>query len=305
MTDYRDLLPVVVETTGVQMPESFDSWGLKAVQPDLVTTHGFRWALPGGLNLSNHAFNIENTSPCPSEPGDGMCVATTWWGMASGGIPARTLLLVAYRAADVAGRDLNKLRIKGVVASVALVDGERLVREHGREANLQRADLRGANLRGADLEDADLQDADLLGADLRGADLQGADLRSAYLYSAVLQGANLQHADLRGAHLSDAHLQGTGLQDAHLQRADLQRADLYGANLQHADLQGANLQGANLRDANLQGADLRGANLQGANLRGANLQGANLRGANLWGGTPPSGWQLTETGQLVRDDVVR
>ena len=178
-TEYRDLLPVIIETTGSTLPDGFDSWGVKSVHPDLLTTHGFRWATPGGLNVSNDALDPENTRTRPSHPGDGLCVATSWAGMASGGIPARTLLLVAYRSADVVGRDEDKLRIGGAVASVALVDGERLVREHGQRANLQNADLRGANLRGADLRYADLQTANLRYADLRGADLQDAKLRGA------------------------------------------------------------------------------------------------------------------------------
>ena len=163
MTEYRDLLPVIVETTGATLPEGFDSWGIKSVHPDLKTTREFRWALPGGRNLSNDNLDSGNESACPNKPGDGLCVATSWQGMASGGIPARTLLLVAYREEDVVGRDIpqGKLRIGGVVASVALVDGERLVREHGRGANLQDADLRGANLQGADLQGANLQGADL------------------------------------------------------------------------------------------------------------------------------------------------
>ena len=220
----RDLLPVIVETTGAVMPKGFDSWGLKSVRPDLMTTRGFQWALPGGLNLSNYAFNPENTSPRPNEQGDGLCVATTWLGMATGGIPALTLLLVAYRAADVAGRDLNKLRVKGVVASVALVDGARLVREHGREANLRGADLGGMNLRDARLRGADLRDADLQGAFLFGADLQDADLRGAFLFGADLQDANLSGADLLGANL---------------QRADLRGADLEGADTAGADFRWA------------------------------------------------------------------
>lgn len=259
----NDLLHVIVETTGSTLPKGFDSWGLKAVHPDLMTTHGFRWALPGGVNLSNHAFALENTSPCPSEPGDGLCVATTWLGMASVGIPARTLLLVAYRAADVAGRDPNKRRIKGVVASVALVDGARLVREHGREAN-----LRGADLRGADLQDADLQGANLQGADLQGADLQYAKLR----------GADLQSANLRGA--------------------NLKRANLAGANLLSANLIRTNLWNANLGNANLWNASLRGADLRDAYLRDAGLEGAVMGG-----GTPPDGWTLNSFGRLVHDEA--
>ena len=180
-TKYRNLLDII--TADRELPEGFDSWGIKSVRPDLKTTHGFSWALPGGLNLSNDALNRKNTDACPNEPGDGLCVATTWRGMASGGIPARTLLLVAYREADVVGRDTpqGKLRIGGVVASVALVDGERLVREHGRGADLQGADLQGADLRGADLQGADLSDADLWDADLQHANLQDANLRGAKL----------------------------------------------------------------------------------------------------------------------------
>ncbi len=194
-TKYRDLLPVVVETSGAQMPDGFDSLGIKSVHPDLMTTRNFRWALPGGTNISNDELNRGNKSACPDQPGDGLCVATTWRGMASGGIPARTLLLVAYRSADVVGRDepAGKLRIGGEVATVALIDGERLIRKHG-----GRADLRGADLRGAFLQFADLQ-----GADLRGADLRGADLRGAFLQGAFLRGADLQGADLRGAFLQD------------------------------------------------------------------------------------------------------
>ena len=183
-TKYRDLLPVIVETSGAQMPEGFDSWGLKSIHPDGATTHGFHWAPPGGSNISNSNLDLGNESACPSEPGDGLCVATTWRGMASGGIPARTLLLVAYREGDVVGRNVpqGKLRIGGVVASVALVDGERLIREHGRGADLIGANLRGMNftgvdLQGANLQGAILQDADLQYADLQDANLLGADIR--------------------------------------------------------------------------------------------------------------------------------
>lgn len=229
MSKYRDLLPVIVETTGAVMPEGFDSWGIKSVRPDLETTRGFRWALPGGLNISSDALDLSNTSACPSRPGDGLCVATTWRGMASGCIPARTLLLVAYRAADVAGRDPNKLRINGVVASVALVDGERFIREHGKGMDLQGADLRGMDLRGADLKDADLR-----GACLQDADLQDADLQGAYLQDANLHDASLRDACLHGANLRDAYLQGVDLR-----RADLRGVDLQGAYLQYADLRDA------------------------------------------------------------------
>ena len=151
MNKRTNLLAVITSDPSVSMPEGFDTWGIKSVHPDLVTTHDFQWALPGGVNVSNDAIVPGNTSACPDRPGDGLCVATTWQGMASGGIPARTLLLVAYRESDIVSRDeaSGKLRIGGPVASVKLVDGCRLIRERG-------ADLEGANLRGANLEGANL-----------------------------------------------------------------------------------------------------------------------------------------------------
>ena len=172
-----------------------------------------------------------NTGACPSRPGDGLCVASSWRGMASGGIPARTLLLVATRSGDVLGRDefAGKTRHRKV-AVVAVVDGERLLREAGAGANLRGREPRRREPRGA------------TGADLRGANLGGANLRGANLGGANLRGANLGGADLRGANLG-------------------------GANLRGANLGGANLRGANLRGANLRGANLRGANLRGATRR--------------------------------------
>ena len=167
MNKRTNLLAVITSDPSVSMPEGFDTWGVKSVYPDLITTHDFQWALPGGVNVSNDAIVPGNTSACPDKPGDGLCVATTWQGMASGGIPARTLLLVAYRESDIVSRDeaSGKLRIGGPVASVKLVDGCRLIRERG--AGM---DLRHANLRGANLEGANLRHANLWGANLRHAD---------------------------------------------------------------------------------------------------------------------------------------
>ena len=185
MNKRTNLLAVITSDPSVSMPEGFDTWGIKSVHPDLVTTHDFQWALPGGVNVSNDAIVPGNTSACPDRPGDGLCVATTWQGMASGGIPARTLLLVAYRESDIVGRDeaSGKLRIGGPVASVKLVDGCRLIRERG--ADLEGANLRGANLEGANLEGANLRGANLEGANLRGANLEGANLRGAILTHGV------------------------------------------------------------------------------------------------------------------------
>ena len=195
MTEYRDLIPVIVEREQAVRPDWCDSWGIKSVRPDLRTYGGYRWPYPGGTAECDPAQISRSNSACPGRPGDGLCVATTWRGMASGGIPARTLLLVAYASGEVLGRDdcAGKLRLPRVHV-VALVDGEQLLREAGYGADLSRADLSGAYLFGADLSGADLSRADLSGAYLFGADLSGADLSGAYLFGAYLEGANLASA---------------------------------------------------------------------------------------------------------------
>ena len=215
MTEYRDLTPVIVEREQAVMPDWCDSWGIKSVYPDLRTYRGYRWPYPGGTaECDPTEIDHNSTGSCPSQRGDGLCVATSWRGMSSGGIPARTLLLVAYAASEVLGRDdiEGKLRLPRVYVA-ALVDGDLLLHEEGhgadlRGANLRGADLRGANLYGADLYGANLYGADLRGAVLYGADLYGADLRGAGLYGADLRGADLRGADLYGADLCGANLYG-------------------------------------------------------------------------------------------------
>ena len=198
---YTDLIPVIVERTKATLPEGFDSWGIKSILPDLTTQNGYQWPFPGGIaECDPKKIDAESASACPRHEGDGLCVATSWRGMASSGFPARTLLLVAYGADEVLGRDdtEGKLRCPRV-AVVALADGERLLREAGSGANLRRANLRGADLSWADLSWADLRGADLSGADLSWADLRGANLGGANLRWANLRGANLGGANLSGA----------------------------------------------------------------------------------------------------------
>ena len=206
MSNHRDPLPVIVAREKATLPDGYDRWGIKSVRPDLRTYKGYQWPFPGGVARAEDV-DPDNTDACPNRPGDGLCVATTWRGMASGGIPARTLLLVAYKDTGVLGRDElgGRLRCREV-AVVAVVDGERLLREEGAGAYLRWADLRGANLSGANLRWADLRGANLSGANLGGADLSGAYLRWANLRWADLRGANLSGANLRGAYLGGAYL---------------------------------------------------------------------------------------------------
>lgn len=192
MGEYRDLLPVIIEREQATLPDGFDTWGIKSVRPDLKTYGSYQWPYPGGVAVADNVDET-NRDACPSRSGDGLCVATTWTGMASGRIPARTLLLVATRSDDVLGHALGKSRHRQV-AVVAVVDGERLIREEGRGAY-----LRGANLRGADLRGAYLGGAYLRGADLHGAYLRGAYLGGGYCCSHPLTQADRDTLTRRGA----------------------------------------------------------------------------------------------------------
>jgi hypothetical protein len=195
--------PLDVITAGRSLPDGYDSWGVKSVGFDGRTRHGFEWPEPGNATA---VYPLDDQdSSCPAREGDGLCVATSWRGMASGGYRAFCLLLVAYRSHEARADQPGKLRVPQVFV-VARLDGERLVRANLQGANLWDAYLWGADLRGAKLRGADLQGANLRGADLRDADLQGANLQGADLWGADLQGAKLWSADLRDAYLWDAYL---------------------------------------------------------------------------------------------------
>ena len=162
-TEHRPVLPIFVGDR--VLPDGCDRWGIRSVRADFRSSNGFRWPFPGQWAEASGPFNEANTDGCPSNVGDGLCVADTFRGMASGGIPARTVLLCAYSSADVLGttRGDDKHRVRRVFV-VDLIDGE----------SFTRADLAGADLTRADLTRADLTGADLTGAYLTGANLTGA-----------------------------------------------------------------------------------------------------------------------------------
>ena len=155
----------------------------RAVHPDLRSSHGYRWPWPGNEATAPLPDGAEFTrgNPCPRFEGDGLCLAKTWRGAASGGIPAITCLLVEFEQADVLCEDDDKIRVSRCRV-VDVFDGPALIRGGW---------CLGADLRYADLGGADLGGANLRGADLGGADLGGADLRYADLWRADLRGANL------------------------------------------------------------------------------------------------------------------
>ena len=168
----------------------------RAVHPDLRSSRGFRWPWPGNEAVAPlpDGKEFSRGNPCPEFEGDGLCLAKTWRGAASGGIPAITCLLVEFDAADVLGEDTDKLRVSKCRV-VDVFDAPALIRDGWRAgANLEGADLRGATLRGATLRGANLRDANLRDATLRGATLRDANLRDANLWGANLRGANLWYA---------------------------------------------------------------------------------------------------------------
>ncbi len=169
----------------------------RSVHPDLRSSHGYRWPWPGNEAVPPLPAGTEFTQgdPCPQFAGDGLCLAKTWAGAASGGIPAITCLLVEFDPADVLGEDDDRVRVSRCRV-VDVFDAPALIRDGW---------CAGANLRGANLGDANLWDADLGGADLGGANLGDANLRGADLWGANLRGADLWGANLRGADLWGAN----------------------------------------------------------------------------------------------------
>jgi hypothetical protein len=171
------------------MPTAF-----RSVHLDFTSSRGYRWPFPGGVATAPKPKGAAYTrgGPCPQFTGDGLCLAKTPKGAASGGIPMHMVLIVFYTKANVLGEDADKVRVK-TCKVLEVLDFPALLR-----ANMVDQKVK-ANLRSADLYGADLRSANLCGANLYGADLRSADLRSADLYGADLRSANLYGADLRSA----------------------------------------------------------------------------------------------------------
>ena len=245
MTDTRtpDLLDLLRHTDSYEWPDLPEGhvYGWRSIRPDHHSRDGFRWPWPGqeavapddGRDLSP---DTAPGDPCPSAELGGLCLAKTWVGARSGGVPATTNLLVAYRPVDVLGENADKLRVaRCVVLDVIDLTGANLARANLARADLGGADLGGANLGGANLYEANLARANLTRANLARAYLARADLYGADLYGAYLTGANLRGAYLRGANLGGAYLAGAYLAGAYLAGAYLYRADLRGANRRSDD----------------------------------------------------------------------
>jgi hypothetical protein len=136
-------------------------WGYKFVRPDLTTDDHqggrHRWRL-GEWHHAHDVNEANTTDPCPSRPGDGLCVARNWRGVTSGGGRWGTVavLAVGYRPDDVLCDGGDKLRVRSLWVHPDPIDPDWIIRPG---ADLREADLREADLRGADLWEADLRGA--------------------------------------------------------------------------------------------------------------------------------------------------
>lgn len=282
---HKDLIPVIVEREGAVMPVWCDTWGIKSVKPDLKAFGGYQWPAPGNIaECDKMRIYANNSGAHPWAPGDGLCVASTWRGMATSVSEARTLLLIAYSSEDVLGRDEDGDKVRVSYAYVAaIVDGERLIRDEGEGANLMGANLSNANLTNGLLNFADLSRSKLDNARLRYADLVGANLAGACIYLTDLDSADMQDANLRNVYCA--------------------RSMLAYANLTDADLTNAYLRGSDMVGAKLQNANLTCASLEGVNLSGANLSEANLFEASL-GNTIGNEMTILPDGYIVKDGYI-
>ena len=148
---YRPFLDCVLAAAGnPELPDGYDTWGWKITLPDLRTYKHydsdtrFRWPFPGGTVTDDKT--VVDGEPCPTRATGGFCIALTLEGAASGGYGHATILLLAYRLADVAGEDARegKRRVSHCMV-VDVVSGRSAYRLAAG------ADLAGANLAGANL----------------------------------------------------------------------------------------------------------------------------------------------------------
>ena len=187
------------QIVAVLQGETVEHYGLtlawRAVHADLRSSRHYRWPFPGRWAMSNPGDReYTEGDPCPQFEGDGLCLARTWRGSASGDIPAITGLICGYRPEDVLGGTEDKLRVTRAYV-FEVIDIPAIIRAgHMAGIDLKYADLRGANLKAADLRYADLAAANLAAANLRDANLWYANLTAANL-----RGADMEDADMEGA----------------------------------------------------------------------------------------------------------
>lgn len=131
-----------------------------------------------------------------------------------------------------------------------------------------------------DCRNSNFAETDFAFLDVSGTDFSGSDLTGARFWGSQIDHCNFDNTVAK--YLNCA---------ATIDESTCAR----GASFKFADLTGARLSGAYLKDA-----DLTGACLEGADLRSAFLEGVVSHGIT---GTPlhlPTGWELDESGTLMK-----
>ena len=168
--------------------------GFKLTNVDGTTHGGYYWPLVNGdhdLPVLHRATDwlTSNDRPCPSRPGDGLCLVPQGWPIReafSGGARVGSSIghVLVYPVALSKGVP-EKRRVPWCI-DVDCFDLQAMIRAGGVPGFLSGANLSEANLSEANLYGANLYGANLYGADLSGANLSGANLSGAYLSRANL-----------------------------------------------------------------------------------------------------------------------
>lgn len=200
--------------------------------------------------------------------------------------------------AILAGANLERSRLSGVVAmkadfSDAVMKDCKLVRANLKQANMSGANLAGADMSGADISGADMRDTILIGAKTHAMTVGDANMAGSLSDAPSGKAVNdLPYEDMLREHARWCETGGAEGKPSAFDRADLRdlksirgydltalsakAAVFYGLDMEGVQLQGAHLENADLRNCNLRRADLRGARLAGAKLSGADLRDAHL-----------------------------
>ena len=203
------------------------------------------------------------------------------------------------QGACLAGANLQRSKMSGVIAvkadfSGAVMKDCKLVRANLKQADFRGADLAGADLSGADLSGADLRDAILVGCKMTMSRADGADMEGALtdrstvgepvdrMPAAEMLREHARWCETGGVEGQPSVFDGVDLRPLksitglNLTALSAKGAVFYGLDMEGVQLQGAQLDGADLRNCNLRRADLRGARLIGAKLSGADLRDAQM-----------------------------
>src|SRR5882672_12526207 len=99
----------------------------KIVRPDGRTYQDFQWPFKGRV-VADPQQQPFTTGDCPAFPGDGLCLAKTWRGAASGGYTAITGLAIEYDMKHLlGGMSSDKYRVSQCNV-LGVFDVQRLLR---------------------------------------------------------------------------------------------------------------------------------------------------------------------------------